>query len=549
MQRHLTTFLDGQPVGWLETLESFQRLEDEQAWMGPDKTVVGTPGNDKLHGGQGNDDIDGLAGADTMAGRLGDDTFHVDNAGDVVRERIGEGMDTVVTTVDWTLGKQVENLVLSGSLADLNGTGNKLDNLITDNYGENRIDGAAGNDTLDGGRIVSPGEADTLVGGLGDDLLLAGRLYYSSDLLQGGAGNDTLVAKLGSCSLYGGDGNDLLDGGLGGYHQGNGYLYGGAGHDTLKGGVSMDGGDGNDLLQSTVSAVQLDGGAGDDTISGSGGAGYNNLTVHAGLGNDSVDVYSGNNSLFLYGGDGDDTLTGGASINVVIDAGAGNDKVSSFAQSSGSTTIHGGDGNDTISFNANHGVAHVDGGRGDDQLYGTAASGHVLELDGGVGSDTLSTGSGVCYFTGGAGSDRFTLSSKEVYGLDMVSVTDFASGLDLLTVRQGSLPVGNGDLMVDGAVAVSGPGGFDASAELVIVTANITGELTLDKAAAAIGSANGAYADGQTVVFMVDNGTQSWALYFESDGTDAAVSAPELSVLGRLTGTPSTAIDDILWGA
>jgi len=548
LARTLTTFVDNEPVGWLETLESFRLLHEQLSWYRPDKTIVGTPGDDLLRGSKRDDDIDGLAGADTMVGRLGNDTFHVDDAGDVVKERAGEGIDTVVAGIDWTLGRHVENLVLGGELLEnLSGTGNGLDNHLTDNFGDNRLDGAAGNDTLDGGRIVSPGDADTLVGGLGDDLLLAGRMYYSSDLLQGGAGNDTLVAAAGSCALYGGDGKDLLEGGPGGYHQGNGYLYGGAGNDTLNGGVTMDGGDGDDLMQSTVSAIQIDGGAGADTISGSGGAGYNNLTVYAGLGSDSVDVYSGNNSLFLYGGEGDDKLTGGASINVLIDAGAGNDQVSSSVYSSGTSSISGGDGNDIISCYANHGTAHIDGGAGDDQLHAWAASGVMAYLAGGVGSDVLSSGAGVHYLTGGADGDRFTLASKETYGIDMVTVTDFASGLDLLQISQGSLPVGNGDLVVDGAAAVAGPGGFDASAELVIVQADVAGGLTLSKAAAAIGSANGAYAAGQTVVFMVDNGTDSWALYFESSGTDAAVSADELSIIGRLDGTASTGIDDIVW--
>ena len=71
---------------------------------------------------------------------------------------------------------------------------------------------------------------------------------------------------------------------------------------------------------------------------------------------------------------------------------------------------------------------------------------------------------------------------------------------------------------------------------------------TLDAAAAVIGSANQAYAPGQTVVFMVDNGSDSWALYFQSSDTDATVSAAELSIVARLTGTTSTAADDIIWG-
>jgi hypothetical protein len=154
----------------------------------------------------------------------------------------------------------------------------------------------------------------------------------------------------------------------------------------------------------------------------------------------------------------------------------------------------------------------------------------------------------VRYLGGGADADRFVLTVREILGIDTAFIGDFSSRLDRLLVSQGSLPVGNGDLAVDGAVSVSGPGGFDAGAELVIVTADLA-DLSLTEAAAAIGSANQAYAVGQTAVFMVDDGSNSWALYFQSSGADATVSAAELSVIGRLDGTASTAIDDIVWTA
>lgn len=543
MSQRFITNVGGRPVGW------FESLDDDES---PMKTVLGTPGDDKLHGGKGDDSIDGLAGADTMAGRLGNDVYVVDNAGDVVKERAGEGTDTVVADVDWTLGQNVENLTLRGhfGLEDLRATGNALDNVIVGNAGENWLDGAGGNDLIKSGGTVGPFESDTLVGGKGNDTLLGGAGYLANDLLQGGDGNDLLQVGSGASVLDGGDGNDHLVGGSGdGQHFPSfDTLVGGAGKDTLEGGSHLDGGDGNDLMTCSL-GISVAGGTGNDTIDGTGGAGYSNFYVDAGTGDDLVDVAALNNSLTLYGGEGNDALTGSAMISLMIDAGIGDDTVSASIFTNGTAKVFGGDGADSLSCWGGHGAATLDGGSGDDQLFGGGGSGATIALLGGEGNDTLGASQGLDTLTGGGGDDLFLVRAREVLGDSMFFFTDFASGADQLGVSQSALAVGNGDLNVDGAVTTHSPGGFDASAELVIVAADIFGDLTLDKAAAAIGSANQSYAAGQTVVFMVDNGVDSWALYFQSNGTDAQVSAGELSLLAHLNGTASTAVADIVWTA
>ena len=76
--------------------------------------------------------IDGGAGADHMIGSTSNDTYFVDNAGDVVEERLATGWDTldrVVSSVAFTLGANLEELKLIGT-GGISGTGNAADNLL-----------------------------------------------------------------------------------------------------------------------------------------------------------------------------------------------------------------------------------------------------------------------------------------------------------------------------------------------------------------------------------------------------------------------------------
>ena len=135
--------------------------------------LTGSSGLDRLVGGNGNDVLNGGAGADLMLGGVGDDIYTVDNVNDVVVELSGEGTaDQVNSTVSFTLGANVEKLVLGGS-GDINGTGNGLDNYILGNGGANTLIGGAGKDVISGGAgndVITGGlDGDQLTGGLGAD--------------------------------------------------------------------------------------------------------------------------------------------------------------------------------------------------------------------------------------------------------------------------------------------------------------------------------------------------------------------------------------------
>ncbi|MET0250431.1 MAG: hypothetical protein ABW164_11985, partial [Sphingobium sp.] len=118
----------------------------------------------------GDDELFGTAGKDLFEGGLGNDIYHVDHVEDVVKESANAGIDTVYSKISYTLGANVENLVLQG-LSALNGTGNALANIVTGNIANNVLSGGAGND-----RIIAAGGRDIVDGGSGFDTLVLGNV-------------------------------------------------------------------------------------------------------------------------------------------------------------------------------------------------------------------------------------------------------------------------------------------------------------------------------------------------------------------------------------
>ena len=276
-------------------------------------------------GNSGNNDIDGGLGADYMAGGTGDDTYFVDDAGDIVFEAFGEGDDTVEVGFDYTLDDNVENLVLTGT-ADLNGTGNDLDNSLIGNSGNNTLDGGLG--------------ADVMIGSSGNDTFIVDNL---GDSVTGNAGTDLVLSSV-DFVLGSGLENLTLTGAADINGTGNGtgnIITGNSGNNILTGGGAVD---------------TIIGGAGNDTLDGSGG----NDTMSGGLGDDVFIVSNNGDIVSEQASEGTDTveasvdymltdnvenltLTGGTNKD-----GTGNALDNVIIGNTGNNSLSGGDGQDTL---------------------------------------------------------------------------------------------------------------------------------------------------------------------------------------------------------
>jgi Ca2+-binding RTX toxin-like protein len=322
----------------------------------------------------------------------------------------------------------------------------------------------------------------------------------------------------------------------------------GSGTDTLANIENLTGTNYADNLTGTAGANVIDGGLGADIMIGGDGSDLyyvdnsadNIIETNANPATGGTDLVYATASYTLQANVENLRIIGTGAINAT-----GNALANTIYAGAGNNVLDGQGGSDTVSFvfatagvSASLASGTATGGSGADTLI------NVEHLIGSNYADTLTGNAQANTLTGGTGADTFVLNGL----LASDTVTDFTSGTDKMSLSQSAIPIGNGDTTVDNATTIAAPGGFATTAELVVVTGNIAGAITPTSAAAAIGSATGAYAIGQKVLFVVDNGTASAAYLFTAADANAIVSDTELTLLATLSATPATNPGDWLFG-
>ncbi|BCL74572.1 hypothetical protein JHS3_03080 [Jeongeupia sp. HS-3] len=350
----------------------------------------------QLGGSGGFTDIAGATGASFTPGQA----------------QVGQQLRVVVRYTDQRGTQEVLTSVATAVVGDqITGTG--ANNTLNGTAGADIILGMAGNDTLNG--------LD------GDDMLSGGT---GSDALNGGNGNDQLLGEAGADTLNGGAGADTMAGGAGN----DSYVVDDAA-DSVTEGASA--GDGNDLVQTSLSSYTLGNNVeqlsytGTGNFTGTGNALANRLS--GGSGNDVLNGGAGADTMI--GGAGNDTYYVDVAGDVITEtANGGIDTVMSTLgtytlANNVETLVHIGSNGATLSGNA--GANRITGGAAADNING--GDGDDI-IEGGGGNDVMTGGAGVFGLFGG-GNDTFVFSAPS-FGQDRINNFDanVSGGQELLDI-------------------------------------------------------------------------------------------------------------------
>ena len=342
----------------------------------------------------------GVAGT-VFAGGPGDDSYTVRNTQDVVNEAVGEGNDTVRTTVSYALkaGSEIEVLLTAtvGGTTAINLTGNEFAQTIRGNNGANILKGLggndvlvgnAGNDTLDGGAGV-----DTMNGGLGNDSYA---IDAAGDKLveASGEGSDTARTTVSYTLKADIEIEALVTATVGGTAA-----------------INLTGNEFGQSLRGNAGVNVLSGRGGNDVLNGGAGAD----TMRGGLGNDTFRVDNAGDVVVEAAGEGNDVV--GSSVSYALSADAAIERLTTDSQA----------GTAAINLNGSSIGQAIDGNDGKNRLVGLGGND---DLHGFGGNDRLYGGSGNDTLAGGTGSDIFVFRDTLNATTNLDTITDFNVAAD-----------------------------------------------------------------------------------------------------------------------
>ena len=420
---------------------------------GANDTAHGNGGNDTLSGAGGNDLLAGGSGSDTLDGGDEDDTLY---SADYTFFGPGQSLPLPVmdtgTEVDTLRGGAGNDRIFAGYGDNVDGgtnSGSWGDILLISFLGASSgvvADFRLATQTIGGGTITGIEGVERAEGSNYDDDITLGHEGPFGGVVYGLGGNDRLVAGYYTTALYGGEGNDTLDGTFGSY------------------GPLLDGGAGNDTLTSKWgSQSYLYGGDGNDIINSGGGH------VRGGAGNDIITLRTTNYPFQHYADEGDDQMNGCEERDI-------------FFGGAGADVLYGNNGDDFL-YSADGNYYYLDqqedAGAEQDQLFGGIGNDRLVigygdSADGGTGTDTLAlwlTGAaaGVTLDTGAIfAGPAFVLGGGTIQSIEILESLKGSAFADTLTIATQAqllaIDGGDGDDVItsfNSSIAAMGGNGND----------------------------------------------------------------------------------------
>jgi Ca2+-binding RTX toxin-like protein len=424
-----------------------------------DDVLHGTPERDVIWGGPGDDEIRSSLGNDLVCGGAGDDVIHGGRGNDEVDG--GPGTDRVIGDLgdDKVLGGPGDADEVAGHLGIDNVNGGPGDfDLVHGDYGYDRMDGGPG-----AGDIAS--FATKVAGGKGSGVWVSlskhkargdghDRLFRLEDI-EGSAFRDELIGSKSANRINGGPGDDILRGG-----GGPDELVGGQGSDACEGAKGRTASCGKEAPPKATAYVQLDrtkgGGGGLQIIGGGGSDVFTAITLDPATGTFGIAAKTG-----IAVGPGctrrvEDPnqaicFADGPARWVMADLGPGNDRlrVEGSLEAASIVRLAGGFGNDVIKAGPEDDL--LESGPGADKLYGgDGADGLVGGMPGptflyGEGDgDLIAAGSGCAggAIVGGEGRDDASFAETQAHpGLLYISFPANKAWIDVLLAKGRCKPV------------------------------------------------------------------------------------------------------------